>query len=81
MREGIIRKLSIGKNFPDGAIHFVVGQNRKFLETSYIIAEIKEYEDEGIICHDIYLKSKYDLVKWKTFRGQTAAVEFLIDFE
>ena len=81
MREGIIRKLSVGKDFPDGALHFVVGQNRKFGTKRYTIHEIKEYEDLGVMCQDIYLKDEHGLVKWKTFSGETTAVEYLIDFE
>ncbi len=77
----IIRKLSIGRNFPDGAIHFILGQQKRFSDRDYFIAEIKEYEEEGIVCHDIYLKDEFGLIKWKTYRGQTAAVEFLIDFD
>lgn len=81
MREGVIRKLSVGKNFPDGAIHFIVGQHKKFNDKRYELVEIKEYEDEGVICHDIYLKDEFSIVKWKTLRGQIVAVEYLIDFE
>ena len=81
MKEGIIRKLSVGKDFPDGAIHFVVGQSRKFGKDRYTIHEIKEYDELGITCYDIYLKDDHGLIKWKTFRNEVVAVEFLIDFE
>lgn len=83
----LIRKLSVGPNFPDGAVHFQVG--RDCLRRSHkIVAIEEELNQEGQKVFNVYvenLPTGGDLVStvlWKTIStAMPHVVENGIDFE
>jgi len=88
-----VRKLSLGPNFPDGAVHYQAGkaifynkeQQRKTHEISHIV---EEGDENGLTFFDIYIKNipqNGELVSevlWKRVpQGMYTVVEYSIDFE
>jgi hypothetical protein len=80
-----IRKISVGKGYPDGAIHYQVGKNVKLQHVPYTVYEIKVnayYRDiEGKVAYDIYLVNNEGKVLWKTIVDVPVIIEYNIDFE
>jgi uncharacterized Zn finger protein len=79
-----IRKLSVGKDYPDGAMHFQVGKDIKLQGVPYEVAKIKineEYKEGGKIAYDVYLKNESGTVLWKTVCDLPLMVENNINFE
>jgi hypothetical protein len=73
-----IRKISIGPDYKNGAIHYIVGQ--KVLGDTNVIHLIKR--DTDTMSVKIYIINKKDeIVLWKEF-NQTIpiSIEFNIDF-
>ncbi len=73
-----IRKISIGPDYKNGAIHYIVGQ--KVLGDTNVIHLIKR--DTDTMSVKIYIINKKDeIVLWKEF-NQTipTSIEFNIDF-
>jgi hypothetical protein len=73
-----IRKISVGTDYKNGAMHYLVGQ--KILGDSNEIHLIKRRNDTGAIL--IYIiNKKEEVVLWKEFTFTTPiAIEFNIDF-
>jgi len=61
----IIRKISIGKDYKNDAMHFSVGQE---VYGNHIIANIIEEEDK----YSIYVKKGDALIPWKDFNKNMA---------
>lgn len=79
-----IRKLSVGKDFPDGAIHYQVGKTIRLQNEPYIVHQIsinQVYKSEGKIAYDIYLANEGGAVLWKTVCDMPVLVENNINFE
>jgi len=78
----LIRKISLGKEFPDGAIHYQVGSgvklNGRYLKVSMILDITKE---DDIKTYSVYLNDDGVNVLWKLIYGVPVVVEFNIDFE
>lgn len=73
-----IRKISIGPDYKNGAMHYIVGQ--KVLGESNEIHLIKQDKDSGEIM--IYIiNDKSEIVLWKKFSTTVPiSVEFNINF-
>lgn len=73
-----IRKISIGPDYKNGAMHYIVGQ--KVLGESNEIHLIKQDKDSGEIM--IYIiNDKSEVVLWKKFNTTVPiSVEFNINF-
>ena len=68
----IIRKISIGTDYKNEAMHYAVGQE---VYGGHIICDILNSEKEGEYL--IYIKKGGEVVPWKKFNSQMAiAVEF-----
>lgn len=75
------RKISVGKDFPDGSIHYQVGKN---VNSNYVITKIAEslkYRKEGKMAYDIFITGTDGTVLWKTVVDMPVVVENNIDFE
>jgi hypothetical protein len=79
-----IRKISVGKDYPDGAMHFQVGKEIRLQGTPYEVAKItinEEYKQEGKLAYDVYLSNSEGTVLWKTVCDLPIMVENNINFE
>lgn len=79
-----IRKISVGKDYPDGVLHYQVGKNIKLSSAYYRITDILEHtqlEYETTRSFDIFISNQEGKVLWKTISGVPAVVEYNIDFE
>jgi hypothetical protein len=79
-----IRKISVGKDFPDGSLHYQVGKSIKLNNNFYVIAAIlpnKEEEAKGKSAYDIYISNSLGTVLWKTVIDVPVVIENNIDFE
>lgn len=79
-----IRKISVGRDFPDGAIHYQVGKPIRLQGEPYTVAKIlvnKNYKLEGKTAYDIYLSNDDGTVLWKTVVDMPVLVENNINFE
>lgn len=79
-----IRKISVGKEYPDGAIHYQVGKVIKLQSTPYNINSIRlnnRLQSIGIEAYDIYISNEYGTVLWKTIQNMPIIVENNVDFE
>jgi len=79
-----IRKISVGKDYPDGAIHYQVGKTMRLQHVPYEIAEIrvateKKYEDK--VAYHIFIQNEEGKVYWKTIVDMPVMIENNIDFE
>ena len=79
-----IRKISVGKDYPNKAIHFLVSKPIELQGVAYIVSAIKkspEYAAEGKTAYDIYLANSEGSVMWKTIHDVPVVVEYNISFE
>lgn len=79
-----IRKLSVGRNYPDGAIHYQVGKEMFLQRVPYTIVEIvinDELLKEGKLGYDILIANNFGKVLWKTIVDLPVMVEYNINFE
>ena len=81
---GDIRKISVGKNYPDGSIHYQVGKTMNLQGVPYEVAEIVEATEEkykNSVAYHIYLANHEGKVYWKTIADMPVIIENNIDFE
>ena len=80
-----IRKLSVGKDYPDGAMHFQVGKPFRLSNTEYIVNRISINPDylkkEDKIAYDVFLTTGEGTVLWKTIVDMPVIVEDNINFD
>lgn len=79
-----IRKLSVGRDFPDGAIHYQVGKTVNLQGTPYGVSAILLNQDlklEGKTAYDIFLTNEEGTVLWKTVVDMPVIIENNINFE
>jgi len=70
----LIRKISIGSDYKDNAMHYSVGQE---VYGGHRISDILEKEGE----YDIYIKKNDEIKPWKTFNKNMAiSVEYNLDY-
>ena len=70
----LIRKISIGSDYKDNAMHYSVGQG---VYGGHEITDILETEDG----YDIYIKKEDEIKPWKTFnKNMSISVEYNLDY-
>lgn len=72
----LIRKISVGLNFPDGCLHYQVGKKIKILDEICEISSIIK-EDKDLIYH-IYLKGEDHTFLWKTIENLPVVREYFV---
>jgi len=80
-----IRKISVGSGYPNGAIHYQVGQRKNILQGEYIISEIVfsydvKSEKYG---YSVFIKNEDDnsTVLWKRIVDMPVVIENDVNFE
>jgi hypothetical protein len=79
-----IRKISVGRDFPDGAIHYQVGKTVKLQGVPYEVSKISvnpQHKLEKRDAYDIFLTNDEGTVLWKTIIDMPVIIENNIDFE
>lgn len=79
-----IRKISVGRNYPDGAIHYQVGKTMNLQGVPYEISEITkatEKEFQNVVAYHIFIRNEHGTVYWKTVSDLPVMVENDINFE
>lgn len=79
-----IRKISVGKDYPDGVLHYQVGKIVNLLHNPYEITDIlinQELLLIGKLSYDIYIADKNGKILWKSVTDVPVVVENNITFE
>lgn len=79
-----IRKISVGKDFPDGAIHYQVGKTIRLQNKPYTVTQISislYLKNLGKIGYDIFIADECGTVLWKTICDVPVVIENNIDFD
>jgi len=79
-----IRKISVGSNYPDKAMHFQVGQIRTLQGVDYTISILRRNEElyqQGKLAYDVYLENEHGTILWKTLVDMPTVIENNINFE
>lgn len=78
-----IRKISVGKNYPDGAMHYQVGSTIHLKRVPYTVVSITEDIDEidMVKIYDIVLMDNTSPFVWKTIKELPVVIEYNIDFD
>ena len=72
----LIRKISIGTDYKNEAMHYAVGQE---VYGGHIISDIIDSEEKGE--YFIYIKKNNEILPWKKFNSQMAvAVEYDLQY-
>lgn len=74
---GEIRKISVGKDYPDGVLHYQVGKTINLIRVPYQITDILFEED----VYNIYIANDNGKVLWKTISNVPVVVEYNINFD
>ena len=70
----LLRKISIGKDYNNDAMHYSVGQE---VYGGHIIDSIIEEEDK----YSIYIKKGTDVIPWKDFnKNKAIAIEYNLEY-
>tara|TARA_R110000796_G_scaffold59371_4_gene136845 strand:- start:21217 stop:21462 length:246 start_codon:yes stop_codon:yes gene_type:complete len=78
----IIRKISVGRDYPNGSIHYQVGKRMNLLGTEYTISLIvlEEVEDNKM-GYNIYIENnEVGTILWKTVVDMPVHIENDITF-
>lgn len=71
----LIRKISIGQNYKNDAMHYSVGQE---VYGNHIISDIVEEQDK----YNIYIKKNSEVLLWKSFnKNMGISIEYNLDYE
>ena len=74
LKMNLIRKISIGKDYKNEAMHYSVGQE---VYGGHTISDILEEDDK----YRIYIKKNNEVLPWKDFNKNMAiAVEFNLEY-
>ena len=78
----IIRKISVGRDYPNGSIHYQVGKRMNLLGTEYIISLIALEKVEGDkVGYNIYIENNIEgTILWKTIIDMPIHIENDITF-
>jgi len=79
-----IRKISVGKDYPDGVLHYQVGKNINLAGKPYEITDIltnQELLNQGKLAYDVYIANVDGKVLWKTIVDVPVVIENNINFE
>ena len=81
---GEIRKISVGKDYPDGVLHYQVGKIINLVGNPYKITDIlldKTFLEVGKVVYNIYIADHKGKVMWKTVYEVPTVIEYNINFE
>ena len=74
LKMSLVRKISIGKDYKNDAMHYSVGQE---VYGGHTIVNIIDEEDK----YSIYIKKNDEILPWKEFNKNMAiAVEFELEY-
>lgn len=77
----LVRKISIGSNYPDKVLHYQVDKPVKMGEMSVNIKRIEEVFEEGSKVYKIFVDGGNNAaVLWKKAENVPIVVEYLIHF-
>ena len=77
----IIRKISVGSDFPNGAMHYQVGKKFEVLgEVCVVTNIILEEVERNKLGYNIYVQSKDSTFFWKTIVDMPVHIEYDITF-
>lgn len=79
-----IRKISVGKDYPDRAMHYQVGTTVRLQGEPYKVDSIipnQNLRGIGKDAYDIFIKNDNGKVLWKTIVDVPVVVENNIDFD
>ena len=70
----LIRKISIGRDYKNDAMHYSVGQE---VYGGHIICDIVEYQDK----FSVFIEKNNDVIPWKDFNKNMAiSVEYNLEY-
>ena len=70
----LIRKITVGKDYKENAMHYAVGQD---VYGGHTICNILEEEDK----YSIYIKKNKDVLPWKDFnKNMAVSVEYNLEY-
>lgn len=72
----VIRKISVGADYKNGAMHYIVGQ--EVLGGSHKIHHIGKNNSTGD--YEIWIEKDDEVKKWKNFENMPVSTENNIDF-
>jgi len=71
----LIRKISIGRDYKDNAMHYQIGQE---VYGNHVITNILEKTTD----YEIYIKKNKEVLLWKSFnKNMGISVEYNLDYE
>ena len=71
----LIRKISIGRDYKDNAMHYQIGQE---VYGNHVITNILEKDAD----YEIYIKKNKEVLLWKSFnKNMGISVEYNLDYE
>lgn len=71
----LIRKISVGRDYKDNAMHYSIGQQ---VYGGHIISDILEEEDK----YSIYITKNEEILPWKSFnKNMGISIEYNLDYE
>ena len=71
----LIRKISVGRDYKDNAMHYQIGQE---VYGNHVITNILEKDSE----YEIYIKKNKEVLLWKSFnKNMGISVEYNLDYE
>jgi hypothetical protein len=77
-----IRKISVGKDYPNGAIHYQVGRPVVLVNVKYMITAILHEENsKGEMVYNIYISNDDGSVLWKEIKDMPTVTENNVNFE
>lgn len=81
---GQIRKISVGKDYPDGVLHYQINKRVKLNNNYYNISNILEQsrlENETKRTFDILITNDQGTILWKRISDVPVVIEYNIDFQ
>ena len=81
---GEIRKISVGKDYPEGVLHYQVGKIINLVGNPYKITDIlldSNFLEEGKVVYNIYIADHKGKVMWKTIYEVPTVIEYNINFD
>ena len=74
MKNNIIRKITVGKDYKNDSMHYSVGQE---VYGGHTICNIVEEEDK----FSVYIKKNKDVLPWKDFnKNMAVSVEYNLEY-
>lgn len=71
----LIRKISIGRDYKDNAMHYQIGQE---VYGNHVITNILEKDTY----YEIYIKKNKEILLWKSFnKNMGISIEYNLDYE